>query len=341
MTAPLLTSSVIRITVALFLPAWLLAPAIGTAADQVDTSGAEGETSPFSSFDKHQELISQKIVSLSASMDSFFADEIVFAESRKSYIRVFGDLTYAESRASDFSIRVQAKLVLPALEHRLKLVLESDDPTVDNNPETSTISTPKGVPDVDVPKDFRAAVQVLVTDSPKWNINTDAGIRIHSFLPDPFVRLRARRSESVGNWQLRLIPSAYWFEQTGMGATMQFDADRKLNDDHLGRSRTIATWSDHDQQYYYEQDFSLFQRIDDSNAMSYNIGIFGESKPNTHVTDYALSVKWRHRLHREWLFVEVQPVLEWPEGENFHATTSILLRLEAVFGDVSCNCYGM
>lgn len=302
---------------------------------------APKDTSPLDVLDKPHKLLSDQIVSLSTKMDSFFGDRRVFAESRKSFIRVYGDLAYAESRASDFSIKVQAKLVLPALEKRLKLLIESDDPTLNSSAETSTVTTPSGVPNVDVPKDFRAGLELLLTDSPHWYINTDAGIRIHSFLPDLFVRLRARREQDVNDWQFRLTQSVFWFEQTGAGALVQFDADRKLGANYLGRSRTIAAWSDHDQQYNFEQSFFLFQGIDENNAMSYEAGVFGASQPNSHVTAYAVGVKWRRRLHRQWLFGEVQPLLTWPEDQSFRPTTSILFRLEAVFGDVGCNCYGL
>ena len=295
---------------------------------------------PIDWLDKPRDFLSERLVSLSTRMDSFFADERVFAESRGSYLRLYGDLSYKEAQASDFAIKVQAKLVLPALEKRLKIILESDDTTISDN-QSNVITTPSGVPNVDVPKDFRAGLQVLLKDTPHWYVNTDAGFRIHGFLPDAFVRARARRLQDVRDWQFRLTHAAYWFEQTGAGASIQFEADRKLSAEYLGRSQTTATWSDHDQQYAFEQRFILFQSIDINNAMAYETGVFGVSQPNSHVTDYAVGVKWRHRLHREWLFVEVQPLLTWPEDQSFRPTTSILFRLEAVFGDVGCGCYGL
>lgn len=290
--------------------------------------------------DKPRSYLSERFVTLSTKVDSFFGDERVFQESRSSFLRLYGDLTYKESQASDFAIKLQAKVILPALQKRLKLVLESDDSTLDSAQVTS-VTTQKGIPNLDVPKDFRAALQVLVTDSPHWNINTDGGIRIHGFALDPFVRARARRVQDVQDWQFRFTQTLYWFEQTGAGESSQFDADRKLSEDYLARSRTVATWSDHDKQFYFEQGFYLFQRIDESNALSYQVNAFGVSQANSHVSAYTLSTKWRHRLHREWLFFEVQPLLSWPEEQSFHATSSILFRVEAIFGDVTCGCYGM
>jgi hypothetical protein len=332
-----------RIFIFLILwPVVVAAQADGPAtAVQPDAPATSDEPSYFDWLDKPRDYLSERFVSMSAKMDSFFAAERVFEESRGSFLRVYGDLSYKEAQASDFSIKVQAKLVLPALQRRLKLTLESDDATLSDNSQGNVISTPKGVPNVDVPKDFRAGVQVLMKDTPRWYINTDAGIRIRRFLPDPFVRLRARRAQDIFDWQFSLTQSVYWTEQAGAGANITFDADHKLSNDFLGRSETAATWSDHDQNFNFDQSFIIFQAINQNNAMAYQAGIFGVSQPNSHVTDYALSAKWRHRLHREWLFVEVQPLLSWPEDQDFRPTTSILFRVEAVFGDVGCGCYGL
>jgi len=235
---------------------------------------------------------------------------------------------------------LQAKVVLPALEKRLHILLESDTDVTGEVP-TAAVPTQSGVPKVNVPNDFRAAVQVQVTDSPHWNIHTDAGLRFHGLSLPPFVRVRASRVQTVHQWQFRFTQALYWYEQSGMGASMQYDADYKFSDHYLGRSRTQAIWSDHDQRFDFEQSFVLFHPIDESHALSYGASVYGQSQPNSHVTDYALSATWRTRIHREWLFLDVQPGLSWPESDSFHITPSILLRVEAIFGDLACGCYGL
>jgi hypothetical protein len=298
------------------------------------------EPSYFDWLDKPRDYLSERFISLSNSVDRFFADERVFQESRSSYLRFYGDLVFRKSGSSDFNPKLQAKVVLPALEKRLHILLESDTDVTGEVP-TASVPTQSGAPKVNVPNDFRAAVQVQVTYSPHWNINTDAGLRFHGLSLPPFVRLRASRVQTVHRWQFRFTQALYWYEQSGMGASMQYDADYKLSDHYLGRSRTQAIWSDHDQSFYFEQSFVLFHPIDESHALSYGASVYGQSQPNSHVTNYALSTTWRTRIHREWLFLDVQPGLSWPESDSFHVTPSILLRLEAIFGDLACACYGL
>jgi hypothetical protein len=310
------------------------------AAAQDEYSINPETSSYFDWLDKPRDYISERFVSLSNRVDSYFADERVFQESRTSYLRFYGDLVLRKSGASDFNPILQAKVVLPALEKRLHILLESDSDVTGEVP-TTAVPTQSGTPKVNVPNDFRAAVQVQVADTPHWNISTDAGLRFHGLTLPPFARLRVSRVQRVRQWQFRFTEAVYWYEQSGAGESTQYDADYKFNDHYLGRSRTQAIWSDHDQRFDFEQSFVLFHPIDTNHALSYGASVYGQSQPNSHVTDYALSATWRVRIHREWLFLDVQPGLSWPESESFHSTPTILFRVEAIFGDLSCGCYGL
>ena len=321
--------------ISIILLAW---PLLGLAQD--DQSLFQDESTYFDWLDKPRNYLSERFVTLSTKVDRYFADERVFQESRTSYLRFYGDLVFKKSGSSDFNPKLQAKVVLPALEKRLHILLESDTDVTGEVP-TAAVPTQSGTPKLNVPNDFRAAVQVQVTDSPHWNINTDAGLRFHGLTLPPFVRARASRTQNVHKWQFRFTQAVYWYEQSGMGESTQYDADYKFNDHYLGRSRSLAAWSDHDQRFDFEQDFVLFHPIDDSHALSYGASVYGQSQPNSHVTNYAVNATWRTRIHREWLFFNIQPGLSWPESESFHITPTILLRVEAVFGDLTCGCYGM
>ena len=332
---PILALSLVFRRLFIILMVW---PLPGLAQD--DQSIFSEEPSYFDWLDKPRDYLSEQFVSLSNRVDRFFTEERVFQESRTSYLRFYGDLVFRKSGSSDFNPQLQAKVVLPALERRLHILLESDTDVTGEVP-TASVPTQSGAPKVNVPNDFRAAVQVQVTDSPHWNISTDAGLRFHGLTVPPFVRARASRVQKVHNWQFRFTEAVYWYEQSGMGESTQYDADYKFSDYYLGRSRTQAIWSDHDQRFDFEQSFFLFHPIDDNHALSYQTSVYGASQPNSHVTDYAVSATWRTRIHREWLFFDVQPGLSWPESDSFHITPTILLRVEAVFGDLACGCYGM
>lgn len=335
----LITKVVSRFAAAWLVAVALLLPLRGVAEEDSPLPPAE-EKSLFDWLDKPRNYLSDQFVTLSTRVDRYFAAERVFQESRKSYLRFYTDLVFGKGGSSNFNPQLQAKVVLPALERRLHILIESNT-DVTGEVQTSSVPIQKNVPRVDVPNNFGAAVQVQVADTPRWNINTDAGLRFHGLSLPPFVRMRVSRIQTVQNWQYHLTEALYWYEQSGMGESTQFDVDYKFSSYYLGRSRTQALWSDHDQQFDFEQDLFLFHPIDNNHALSYQASVYGESQPNSHVTNYALSITWRTRIHREWLFFNVQPGISWPESESFHFTPTILLRIEAIFGDLVCGCYGL
>jgi hypothetical protein len=45
-----------------------------------------------------------------------------------------------------------------------------------------------------------------------------------------------------------------------------------------------------------------------------------------------MSVRYRQRILRDWLFYEIIPQVSFPRERDFEATPGILLRLEMLFG---------
>jgi hypothetical protein len=54
--------------------------------------------------------------------------------------------------------------------------------------------------------------------------------------------------------------------------------------------------------------------------------------PSHRLEAVTLSVRYRQRLWRDWLYYEVVPQLSFPREENFDITPGINLRLEMLFG---------
>ena len=49
------------------------------------------------------------------------------------------------------------------------------------------------------------------------------------------------------------------------------------------------------------------------------------------VQNYIASYRYRFNAYRHWLFFEIEPFIEWPKEENYHATPGIAFRIEGVF----------
>ena len=140
---PALSVAVRRAVIILMI--WPL-PGLAQDAQSIFPDG----TSYFDWLDKPRDYLSERFVSLSTRVDRFFADERVFQESRTSYLRFYGDLVLKKSGSSDFNPQLQAKVVLPALEKRLHILLESNSDVTGAVP-TASVPTQSGAPKVNVP----------------------------------------------------------------------------------------------------------------------------------------------------------------------------------------------
>jgi hypothetical protein len=56
------------------------------------------------------------------------------------------------------------------------------------------------------------------------------------------------------------------------------------------------------------------------------------TKPSNRVINRALSVRYRQRLWKDWLFFDVEPSFSWPEANGTDFTPGILFRLETFLG---------
>jgi len=49
------------------------------------------------------------------------------------------------------------------------------------------------------------------------------------------------------------------------------------------------------------------------------------------VTDYVLLMLYRHRLHRQWMYLEISPQLHFPEVRGYRSSGMLTLRLQILF----------
>jgi hypothetical protein len=80
----------------------------------------------------------------------------------------------------------------------------------------------------------------------------------------------------------------------------------------------------------------LFQRLADHQALAYRIAATGESDAELENDRYDLSVAYRRRFVRDWLFLELRPGATWrrpEEGAEGELSPAMGIAIELQFGD--------
>ena len=136
---------------------------------------------------------------------------------------------------------------------------------------------------------------------------------------------------------LRLRETIFWEESENLGATTRFDLERLFTDDLLARWTGSATFTQETEGVRWFSQVTLFQNLRDGRALSYQVGITGESDSEVSITDYGLRVIYRRNIfNRDWLFLELRSSVTWPRENLLERRESSMgagVALEMTFGE--------
>ena len=282
----------------------------------------------FDFLDTPHEIISEGVEAAAEGMDLFFADEKVYHEASSSYARLSTQFNFSHGGEYAMKGDLHLKIDLKETRKKLKLLLESDtDRDIQTGIDSSSAA---GQPKETV--NFYAALQKEISKKHEWSTSASLGIKLKVPL-DPFINIRVSKDFNVKPWNIHFTESLFWFSSKGSGASSLLEMDYPITKRLFFRSRTSELWTDFLDYHEVEQIFSLYHEVTPRRAVSYSVGAYGISEPSMHVERYYISVSYRQKVHRDWLFVELTPVITYPRENNFEAERSLTLRLEMVFGN--------
>ena len=281
--------------------------------------------------DAPRNYLSGQITSFANDIDRFFGGDRHYQESNQSVVQL--DLSRVTGYGGDrkFNLAARVNLRLHATEGRLHLLLETD-PEKNITPEPTQGSTLLNN-EITRPGSYALAARYVKELEEAWHFSIDWGLKFP--LPvSPFVRARGSYSVPLGDvWRMKTAESVYWFNTIGVGETTQLDLERFLSGPVLFRATSTATWLNDKQNFDLRQDLSVYHTVSERTALLYQASAIGVSNPQYELTEYVLSMLYRYRLHRDWMFFEFSPQLHFPKTENFRSSPTLSMRLEMLFDE--------
>lgn len=269
------------------------------------------------------------------SIDSFFGDERIDAESNGSRIRVFTLTTIPEGELASTEGNFRIQLVLPKTQKRFQLILtredEEDQNDDDGNPATTP--TPTNEDGEEREQATEAGLRYLWNEA-NVNVSTDIGIRAQ-IPPLLFMQGRIRKNIPIDkNWVFRPIQRLRWLQDEGFNANTNLNFDRRLNDAWLFRLVNNIRWNDQDYRIILRNGPTFLHRINDKIGMSYNAFVVSESSPNSRVENYIVSIGYRQLLYKNWFFWELSPSVSFPRERSFFRSPAWSIKFEAIVGNI-------
>jgi hypothetical protein len=248
--------------------------------------------------------------------------------SQNSRIRVSPGVSWKEGEGFDADVRLAAKLDLPRFENRMQLIIENfseDENVLDDLRNQRFTRTP-----VEEESGGSVRVRVKLRESKRFHSSADAGL---SFRPDPVPksRLRFLAEGRRGPWVARATETLFWDSDDGFGERTRFDFDhRKTN--HAERLSTSILWSESSEGVQLGETLGFLRKLSGRRAAGLKLGFSTHLEPVAAMDKYFVFGVFRSLIHRDYLFIEIEPGIEWPDDRDWKETPYINIQFDFMLG---------
>jgi len=293
-----------------------------TTKEKAAEQGVEAEE-PDSLLDRHKAFMDAQVQRASTWADAFFQDPSYEAEEAYTQIRIRPEFYYREEQGVSGRFKFRARIALPNLGRKVSLVAGSDedsgnfDDSVDNSRDDGVIG-----------------LQFFLKESRRWNTSISMGVKFNEFAG--YFGPRVRFTDVLGD------KGSYRFTQTIRYQTnnewqinSRLDLNRVINDSFFFRQTFDGRWrGEKAKEEGYRTDISSFltQRLSPESGLQYEFSTVFNTRPDTHVDEYVVSVRYRRRTKRDWLYYEIVPQVSFENEYDYKFNPGIRLRLEIFYG---------
>lgn len=244
--------------------------------------------------------------------DRFFGDERMEVPERpESFLRWTTGFRWDEEDRFTLRSKVRASLRLPRLKKRWRLMISGE---TRGDPNTVNPEDP-GNPGLDPGSRVRSGSTELIYDiwrTPRSTLDAGVGVRI-KIPPDAFVRTRFQHARPISPTILgRYTGIAFWSAREGFGESNQVDLERSLAPPTLLRWSNSLTITEESNGWTWGTELSLLHKFSTKSAVTFGGGVSGATRPAWVATNYRVFTRYRRNVLRKWLYVELEPDVNWP-----------------------------
>lgn len=282
--------------------------------------------------DKTHDIVSQKIISLSAQIDAYFAGKKYEEETNNSYIKTGFQTSKYGNKPFNNEMLFKAKIELPKLEKKLNLIVE-DIREFDN--ESANKNKVQSGDRVDRVQELTAALRFEFLKDSNWKLDNDAGIKVKLPL-DPYYRFRVSwKKVLLERWYSYFSQRFSWFNSSGWESFTDFYFDTPIYPSLLFRFFNSAYWSDKASEMEWVHSLSLYKTYTPKLISQYYFSIQSKSKNEvTALQAYSVGANFRYKIYKEWLFLNINPSVSYHRRDNFYREYGALVGIELFMGSI-------
>jgi hypothetical protein len=287
--------------------------------------------------DRTQKTVYNVVNNSSLWFDSFFGSSNVNEQHNVSRGSVTLGAQWDQRDGIDPIARMRARIPLDALKARTRLVFGRGNVNefVDGSADDVGTSLPSQFNDFE-DDEWLLGVGYSKNGDISSGFDFDFGVKIASPL-EPYVRTTYRWNHTFSDavlWQLR--PRAFWQNQRGVGGSVNSILDYAVNPTWLLRSWIILSAEEEIKGLGWTNSFIAYQSLTNKKALSYRLYATGATDAEVELQNYGFELRYRKRISRDFLFMELSTSVSWPRyylEETRESNFGIGLAIELQFGD--------
>lgn len=248
-------------------------------------------------------------------IDNYFGTEESFELSKGSRLDIMTPVVFHDSGQIEMQLRLRAKFELPRLRKRWHLFVTSQDSSVKGQANSEQVNEV-----IEEEGSASFSLQVVLDELKKRELILDFGVNFKNISHlDPYLRLKKRFEwDYDSGWNHRMSHSLFWESAAGPGLESKLVFDKPLDKAHLLRAQSDGVWWQDETYYDLTQRLLLYEVINPYRILTYQTwGRWDTQNIGAHTTGYGLSVNWRERVYKNWLYFEVEPGVKWTENNDF------------------------
>lgn len=247
-------------------------------------------------------------------VDGLFGNPRFDQDSDEPYGRLGLFETWDRRDALDTRLRLRARVALPALENRLRLMIGRGDEQelVEERPANTENPLPASFRQVD-DEGWLLGLGYSKQGDLENGFDFGAGARLR-FPIDPYLKGSYRHNIVFSErMMLRFRETVFWRDSRGFGSTTQVTLDRLLQPDLLARWHNSGTVAEDTEALDWGSSLGFYQSLSNRRAISYTALLRGETGADVPIKNYGVETRYRQRItSRKWLFIELTASLTWP-----------------------------
>lgn len=287
--------------------------------------------------DKTQRTVYEVVNNTSQWFDSFFGSTELAEGTNVSRGRVSVGSLWDERDGFKLRFRLKARFPLPALKKRARLIVGRGDTDniIDGSDSDNVDTLPDRFNDF-TDDDWLLGVGYSRNGEMAKGFDFGVGVRLSSPV-EPYARVTYRWNHAFGeDWLWRLQPRLFWQGERGPGASINNIVDYVVNPSWLLRSWIILVSEDEVDGLGWTNNLIAYQSLSNKDALSYSVFATGETRNEVELQDVGLELRYRKRIGREWLFMELSTRVSWPREfltEVRKTNFGVGIEFEMQFGD--------